>query len=121
MNPDQGVVGSQQDPAWPSDQPTEIPNTQAEPTPLEVEALKFKGSKKYPHFAAYLADRRKYYQRHFPGGIPVVEVSKEELGSWWKMAEVIIQELQALEDFIEDTDAAAKQRAVEAAKRAKTE
>ena len=111
IDPQSGVVGSQQDPGWPSEPPS---STTAEPSPREVEALKLKSSKKYPALTEYLDSRKEFYRRFFPGGMEVKDIARDELGTWWKAAAVIIEEIEALQDFIEDTDAAAKKRAAEA-------
>lgn len=78
----------------------ELPQTQVEEQDLAIEknAAKFSKSKEYQALKSHLEQRINHYQTQLPSGKPITEASLED----WKVASLLIAELQAILDFYEN-------------------
>lgn len=44
----------------------------------------------------YIAGRIAYFEKYLPNGTPIIDLSDEEAGRWWKMAATLKAEFEAL-------------------------
>ncbi len=84
---------------------TDIPVTQVDEQSLDEEKRKAKYSrtKEFKQLREKVEMRIAYYQQFLPGNIPPENVTEEERGKYWAVANILIQEFRAL---INEYDAA---------------
>jgi hypothetical protein len=85
--------------------PVDDPTPFQPPQPQQLKEIasdfaKLGKSRKYPEVQQYMKDRREFYQRFLPGGVAVNEVPNELAGEYWKIASLVLTEIDMLEGII---------------------
>lgn len=90
MGPQNGIVGDTF--------ATELPTTNVQEQDLQDEKrmAKFSRTKEFAILKSHLEERVSFYQTHLPDGRAITEVSEEERGRYWLVANVIIAEFNGV-------------------------
>ena len=77
---------------------TEIPMTEVDPDYLQTEQrmAKFSKSAEFKTLKEYIAGRIEFYQTYLPSGKNIEEVSAEERGNMWLVANMVSAEFKAI-------------------------
>ena len=51
----------------------------------------------------YIAGRIAYFEKYLPNGTPIIDLTDEEAGRWWKMAATLKAEFEALNRQVQGT------------------
>jgi len=91
MDPDNGIMGDM-------DGGISLPVAQTDEEALEELKRKAKVSKsrEFKNLKANMRERMDFYSQFLPGGTSVLEMTNEERGKYWAIANVIIMEFQAV-------------------------
>lgn len=98
MGPQNGLVGDE----FGMDIPvSEVPQDQL----VDVtKRARFSKSKEFAKLKEHLTDRIEYYQSFLPGNVPVIQISDDERGKYWAVADVVINEFRAVIDAYEGAE-----------------
>lgn len=62
----------------------------------EKSMAKYSRSKEFSIFKARMESRMAFYRSYLPGGQTVVDVTEEERGKYWAVADIIIREFSSI-------------------------
>lgn len=62
----------------------------------EKSMAKYSRSKEFAIFRARMESRMDFYRSYLPGGQPVVDVTEEERGKYWAVADIVIREFNSI-------------------------
>jgi hypothetical protein len=81
--------------------PIQVPQVPAVPEAPESDWKKLGKSKKYKDVNQYLEDRKEYYRRFTPGGVPVEQLADESAKvAAWGQALCVINEIERIQATI---------------------
>lgn len=105
MNQSNGLIGDMS--------ATELPESPLLDRQAAIDELKRKAkysrSTEFKELSEKMQERITYYQSFLPGGVPVEQVSEEERGKYWAVANIVIRELQAVIDMYQSAQEQVKQ------------
>lgn len=91
MNPQNAIIGD-------DNYGTDIPVTSQPEENLEAEKnrAKFSRTKEFKELKSYIEARIEFYSTYLPTGQPITDVTEEERGKYWLVANLVIDEMKMI-------------------------
>lgn len=101
MDPTNGIIGDVN--------PTELPQSPVEQQDEALQELrkkaKYSRSKEFAELRENIEERIKFYQKFLPNGLRTFEQDQQDVSQNWRLANVVIAELQLILDTYQNADA----------------
>lgn len=81
-------------------EPFSLPETKPTAEKPKTDWEKLGRSRVYPHINEYLEQRKAYFQRYLPSGVPVDDLREEDRVANWGPAVTIIKEIEQIQQTI---------------------
>lgn len=95
MQPQNGLIGDTYG--------TDLPQMQVEEDTLKEEKrmAKYSRSAEFKRIREHFEAKVAYYQQFLPGNVPVEQISEEERGKYWAVANIVIKEFNEVINMFE--------------------
>lgn len=102
MGPQNGLLGDAQG--------IDLPQMQVDKNFLteEKKMAKYSRSAEFKRIEQWCAEKIAYHQSFLPGNVPISQISEEERGKYWAVADLVITDLTELMNIFDNANEAVK-------------